>query len=356
MSEQSDEHDARLSKWETRGRLRALIVLALTIAGFYVCYRLTIPFLPAITWALVLTVLFLPAHRWTESRLNNPNLAATVSVVLVGLVIVLPVLMVGTRLVDEAANGALAIRTKFESGEWLQAIEANPTTAVIARWAADVDLPEAVGNAAAWLTNASAALIRQGISQTVTLLLTFYLLFYFLRDRKTALKALRDVSPLPQVEMDQLFRRVADTVYATVYGTVAVAAVQGTLGGLMFWWLALPAPLLWGVVMGLLAVVPVLGAFIVWVPTAIFLALDGSWGKALALTAWGGVVVGGIDNLLYPMLVGDRLKLHTIPAFISIVGGLMLFGPSGLILGPLAFAVTMFLFEIWKTGIADPRD
>jgi len=199
-------------------------------------------------------------------------------------------------------------------------------------------------------------LIRQGISQTVTLLLTFYLLFYFLRDRKTALKALRDVSPLPQVEMDQLFRRVADTVYATVYGTVAVAAVQGTLGGLMFWWLALPAPLLWGVVMGLLAVVPVLGAFIVWVPTAIFLALDGSWGKALALTAWGGVVVGGIDNLLYPMLVGDRLKLHTIPAFISIVGGLMLFGPSGLILGPLAFAVTMFLFEIWKTGIAEPRD
>ena len=149
MSEQSDEHDARLSKWETRGRLRALIVLALTIAGFYVCYRLTIPFLPAITWALVLTVLFLPAHRWTESRLNNPNLAATVSVVLVGLVIVLPVLMVGTRLVDEAANGALAIRSKLESGEWLRAIEANPTTAVIARWAADVDLPEAVGNAAA---------------------------------------------------------------------------------------------------------------------------------------------------------------------------------------------------------------
>ena len=92
------------------------------------------------------------------------------------------------------------------------------------------------------------------------------------------------------------------------------------------------------------------------VPTAIFLALDGSWGKALALTAWGGVVVGGIDNLLYPMLVGDRLKLHTIPAFISVVGGLMLFGPSGLILGPLAFTVTMFLFEIWKTGIAEPRD
>ena len=164
------------------------------------------------------------------------------------------------------------------------------------------------------------------------------------------------MSPLPKAEMDQLFRRVADTVYATIYGTVAVAVVQGTLGGLIFWWLELPVPLLWGVVMGLLAIVPVLGAFSVWVPTAIFLALDGSWGKALMLTAWGGVVVGGIDNLLYPMLVGDRLRLHTVPAFISIVGGRVLFGPSGLILGPLAVTVTLFLFGIWRTPLEEQTD
>jgi predicted PurR-regulated permease PerM len=356
MSEPPDEHRPPLSRWQTRGRISVLVVLALTIAGFYVCYRLTVPFLPAITWALVLSVLFLPSHRSTERILRNPNLAALVSVVLVGLVVVLPVLLVGSRLVDEAAKGALTIKSKLESGEWLRAIEANPTTALVARWIEDMDLQAAVGNAATWLTNASAALIRQGVSQTVTLLLTFYLLFYFLRDRDKALHALREMSPLPKREMDQLFRRVADTVYATIYGTVAVAVVQGTLGGLIFWWLELPVPLLWGVVMGLLAIVPVLGAFIVWVPTAIFLALDGSWGKALMLTAWGGVVVGGIDNLLYPMLVGDRLRLHTVPAFISIVGGLVLFGPSGLILGPLAVTVTLFLFRIWRTPLEEQTD
>jgi predicted PurR-regulated permease PerM len=100
--------------------------------------------------------------------------------------------------------------------------------------------------------------------------------------------------------------------------------------------------------MSLLAVVPVLGAFVVWIPAALFLAFEGSWGKALLLTLWGGVIVGGIDNVLYPILVGNRLKLHTILAFISVVGGLILFGPSGLILGPVALTITIMLLEIWR--------
>ena len=145
-----------------------------------------------------------------------------------------------------------------------------------------------------------------------------------------------------------MFKGVSDTVHATLYGTFAMAVVQGTLGGLMFWWLGLPAPLLWGIVMGLLSVVPVLGAFVVWIPAAIFLVLEGSGGKALLLTLWGVIVVGGIDNLLYPMLVGKRLKMHTVLAFISIVGGLIVFGPSGLILGPVIFTVTRLLLEIWS--------
>src|SRR5688500_10349855 len=103
--------------------------------------------------------------------------------------------------------------------------------------------------------------------------------------------------------MNRLMSRIVDMVRATLYGTVAVAALQGTLGGLRFWWLGLPVPLLWGLVMGLLAVIPVFGAFVVWMPTAIFLALDGNWGQAFILVAWGAVAIGCIDNLLYPILV-----------------------------------------------------
>ena len=111
-----------------------------------------------------------------------------------------------------------------------------------------------------------------------------------------------------------------------------VAAVQGFLGGLMFWWLVLPAPLLWGVVMGLLAIIPLLGAFIVWVSAALFLSIDGHWGQAIILSLWGLIVVATIDNLLRPILVGQRLQLPTVLAFISVVGGISVFGPAGLIL------------------------
>ncbi len=348
--------DAATSRWRTRSRFRMAVLLAFTVIGFYLCYLLTAPFLPALTWALALAILFMPAHRWIEGKVRHPALAATISVLVVGTIVVVPTLFVGTRLVQEAGKGVVTVQEKIQSGEWLRAIEAHPTTAAVARWIDEADLPEALTSAASRLTDASARLIREWISYALTLLLTFYMLFYFLRDRGAALDLLRDMSPLPEAEMQRLFARVADTVYATVYGTVAVALVQGALGGLMFWLLDLQAPLLWGIVMGLLAIVPVLGAFIVWVPVAAFLALDGQWGQAVILTAWGAIIVGGIDNLLYPMLVGDRLRLHTVPAFIAIIGGLILFGASGLILGPLAVAITLFLFETWKKRLGERQD
>ena len=125
--------------------------------------------------------------------------------------------------------------------------------------------------------------------------------------------------------MDTVFGRVSDTVHATVYGTLVVGIVQGTLGGLMFWWLDLSSGVV-GDGDGGAGHGTVLGAFIVWVPAALLLVLAGDWGRALILTLWGGVVVSTIDNVLYPILVGNRLKLHTMPAFMAIVGGVMMFG------------------------------
>jgi predicted PurR-regulated permease PerM len=183
--------------------------------------------------------------------------------------------------------------------------------------------------------------------QAVELFITFYLLFYFLRDTRAAKAMLKGWLPLTLPETEKLLRRVTETVYATVYGTIAVAAVQGSLGGLMFWALGLSTPLLWGLVMGLLSIVPLIGAFIVWIPAAMLLVVDGSWVRALILTAWGGIVVSNIDNILRPIFVGNRLRLHTIPAFISIVGGLLLFGAPGFILGPLAATMTMLMVEFW---------
>ncbi len=336
-------------EWGSRSQVQVLVLLVATAFGIFVCYKLALPFLPPLVWSAALAVLFAPFHGWLQSKVQHPGAAAGSAVLVVILIVAVPGTFVGHRLITESARGAEIVQKKVESGEWRQAIEAQPRLAPLAGWIEEkVDLPGTFRTLAAWLAAMAGSIVRGSVVQIIGFALTFYLLFYFLRDRRAALGSVRSLSPLAPLEMDRLFARIGDTIFATVYGTFAVAAVQGLLGGLMFWWLGLPTPLLWGVVMGLLAVVPVLGAFVVWIPAAIFLALEGSWGKGIILTVWGGVVVAGIDNVLYPMLVGSRLKMHTVLAFISVVGGLMLFGPSGLILGPVALTITVELLAIWR--------
>ncbi len=342
------ENAAVANDWGSRSHVRTLVLLAATLLGIFVCYLMALPFLSALVWASALAVVFTPFQRWLEAKTRRPNLAATFSVLVVALSVGVLATVVGQRLVHEAAKGAELIKAKVESAEWRHALESHPRLAPIAEWLERQNLPATIETIASWLTTAGASLLKGSVVEMMGMLLTFYLLFFFLRDRQPALQLIRSLAPLSGVEMDRLFGRVGDTIYATIYGTLAVSVVQGLLGGLMFWWLGLPAPLLWGAVMALLAVLPVLGAFVVWIPAALFLVMDGSWGKALILTVWGAAVVGTVDNLLRPTLVGRRLKLHAILAFISVVGGLMVFGASGLILGPVALTVTTELLNVWR--------
>lgn len=342
--------DAASNDWGSRSHVHTLVLMAATACGIYLCYLLAMPFLPALAWALALAVLFTPFQCWLESKLKHPSLAAFISVMVIGLIAVVPATFVVQHLVLQAAKSAALIEEEINAGDWRRTLEAQPRLAPLADWIEqEMDLPGMVKTGTTWLSTTAGMVVKRSVFQIIGLCLIFYLIFYFLRDRRAALLALRSFSPLSHHEMDRLFVRVADTIYATIYGTLAVACAQGLLGGLMFWALGLPAPLLWGVVMGLLAVVPVLGAFVVWIPAALFLGLEGSWGKALILTVWGTMIVGTIDNLLHPFLVGKRLKMHTLLAFISVVGGLMLFGTAGLVIGPVALTITIELLSTWRT-------
>lgn len=350
MDERETKEAAALtaSDWVSPPHIRALVLIIATGGGIYLCYLLAKPFIPALAGALALAVLFAPLHRRLESHVRRPSLAAAISIVVIALIVLVPVTFVVNRLVAEATKAADAMKALVEAGVWRRTLEAHPGIAPFGRWIDQYfDLPGMLQTAAAWLTDVTTSFVWGSVLQLIGFVLAFYLLFYLLRDRKAMLESFRRLSPLSEEDMNRLFGEVHETIRTTVYGTFAVATVQGVLGGLMFWWLGLAAPLLWGVVMGLLGVVPALGAFVVWIPAAIFLALAGSVSKALLLTVWGTIVVGGIDNLLYPMLVGYRLRLHSVLAFVSILGGLIVLGPSGLILGPVAFTVTRVLLEIW---------
>jgi predicted PurR-regulated permease PerM len=342
--------------WWSRERALVLALFIATAVAFYLCYLLARPFLPALAWALTLAVVAHPLHNWISRRIFRPNLAAVLAVVLVAATVVAPALFVTQRLVGETMKVVETIQTEAATGRWRAIIQRNPHLGpILNQIETRMDLRNTVESAANIVIGRFSSFVGGSVWFVGELLITFFFLFYFFRDRRLALNALKSIIPLSNAETEQVFARIADTIYATVYGTLAVALVQGCLGVLSFWWLGLASPFLWGVVMALLAVVPILGAFLVWLPVSGFLALEGSWGKALLLLAWGGIVIALIDNLLYPVLVGKRLRLHTLPVFVAMLGGLVVFGASGIILGPVVLAVTIALIEVWRRRTAGGR-
>jgi predicted PurR-regulated permease PerM len=347
------QHDRALPYPDPKTRIRLAPVrqfalLVGTLIGLYVCYLLALPFLPALAWALAAAVLAAPLQQRLQRRLRNPNFAAAISVLLLGLVVFLPLTLLGHHLVVVLGTGIATIQEQITRTDWQGLMNAHPLLAWVGAVTEAQNVATMFGNVGTWLTNLAGQLVKESVSNAVTLLLTFYFLFYFLRDRRDILKQVHMLSPFTDAETRYLFDRVSDTIHGVIFGTVITATVQGTLGGLIFWVLGLPNPLFWGAVMGLLSIIPILGAFLIWIPAAVYLALAGEWGKAAILAAYGTVVIGGIDNILHPVLAGGRLHLHTVPTFIAIVGGIMLFGASGLILGPLVMAMTVAVLQIWR--------
>jgi predicted PurR-regulated permease PerM len=315
------------------------VSVALLFAGF-----VSVEPGPAVTVA----VLAAPVHRRLERTLKHPSISAAVSVLVLGLVVFLPLVLLGQHLFGVLSAGLTGLQEQLAKADWQALTDAYPLLGTIGATADIKNLTSVFGNVGDWLTKLAGQFVRESLTNAITLLLTFYFLFYFLRDRHEMLRQVTALSPFTDAETNLLFGRAADTIHGIVFGTVIVAVVQGTLGGLIFWLLGLPNPLFWGVLMGLLAIVPVLGAFVIWIPAALYLAVTGEWGKAAVLAVYGTVVIGGIDNLLHPVLAGGRLQLHTVPTFIAIVGGILLFGASGLILGPLAMTMTIAVLQIWR--------
>lgn len=323
---------------EGASRIGVIVLAAAVIGGLLVCSLMAVPFIGALTWAFTLAVLFSPLQARMERIVPHAGIAAGLTVLAAIIVVGAPMTLVLERLAHGAIAGAAFIQGKLAGGtlkippalDWLQA---------------QVDLPGLLSRAVSILSNTGASILRSSVTQIIELVLTFYILFYFLRDRKAACNAIRGLLPLDETETDQLFQRMEDTIHAIVYGTLMVAVLQGSLAGLMFWALGLSAPLFWGVVMTLLSIVPVLGTFVIWIPEAIYLGLEGHEVKALILALWGVLVVGEIDNVVRPILVGNRLNLHTVPVFIAIIGGVLLFGAPGFVIGPMAVTVTLFLLS-----------
>lgn len=332
-----------------REQLKVAALVAVTILTLVLLYLLLAPFAPALIWGVSLAIVAYPFHRRIERRFKKrPNLTAAITVLLVTTLIVVPVMLVTHQVIQEAGSAVKMVSSPETRQQWKQTLEQNPRLAPIVRWVQErVNIPQQVGNAAGAATSVVPQVFSVSVNGATQLIIALFALYFLLRDRQYFLGSLRSLVPLSTRETDEVFKRIEQTIDASVRGRVLIALFQGALGGLMWWWLGLPGPLLWAAAMALLALIPMLGAFVVWLPAAALLVLMGHPVKALILTAWGVLVVGTIDNLLYPILVGKNLHFHTLVIFFAVLGGVAAFGVSGLVIGPVIVALADALFDIW---------
>lgn len=339
--------------WLTRERAQAIAVTAIAATLAYLCWLLVEPLMGSIAWALALAVVAHPLHAWLLRRVKWQSVAAALATLLVAVALVLPATLAGRQVAREAVAAATKVQGAVTDGRVKELVERNARIGAAYVWLSEVvDLQEQLGKLSEHVPKAVQQFVSGSLQFAVGVAVAFFLLFFFLRDRAQMLDALRGLLPLSAGETAQMFRRVDNTIHAIIYGTLAVSLVQGALGALMFWWLDLHAPLLWGSAMAVMAIVPVVGTAIIWGPAAVFLLVEGSPEKALILAAWGFLVIGLIDNLLKPALVRGRLNAHIVPVFISILGGLFAFGAAGVIIGPVILAVSLALIDIWRARVS----
>jgi predicted PurR-regulated permease PerM len=337
-----------------------IALVAVLVVALYVCWLMFQPFFNVLLWAAVLCVVFYPMHRRILARTGKPTVAAALSTVAVILLILLPVTALTVAVVRELSGAAVA----FQAGDhqWTTPPAVTHVMDFIGRYI-DIDIDR--GTAMKFLAQrmqtwgtalaASTLIVVGGAAGAIgQMVLVVFTLFYFFRDGENIQRAAYGMVPLRGAQWDSILSRTRDVIGATVYGVLVIAAIQGTLGTFIFWVLGLPSPLLWGVVMFFLSMIPMAGAFLVWVPAAAYLALIGSYGKAGILVAWGFLVIGSIDNVLSPRLVGRRARLHELLIFFAVLGGLQVFGVLGLVLGPVVVAMTLALIEMVREA-ANPR-
>ena len=317
-----------------------LITLGILIAVAFILK----PFLPALVGAVVIAVITAHPYRWLAGKIASPNLRATTALFLIILSIIVPTFFLTQSVGEQIANVVAALRSETTQQQITAFFGRHPVLAA-----------QTTRSAATYFGSKLALLIGGSIGVITQIVVMLFILFFLFRDRVMAENFARSLLPLEEDECTLLLERLRGTINATALGRLAIAAVQGTLAGLAYWTLGVPNAFLWGMLTGVMAMIPAFGAFLVWVPIGLFLGFTGHWGKAALLAIWGGAIVSTIDNFLYPMMVGSQLRQHSVAVLLSILGGIALFGITGIILGPLTFTTFTTLLEIWKSRTTKSR-
>jgi len=333
-----------------------LTLLLLTTATFF---GLIQDLLQPIFWAAVLATIFHPLYRWCRNRLDgHANVASASTIVLIVLIVIIPLLLTGMAVGTEASLLYDRLTTgDLDPQSLVQWIERNlpVATELLAQYGLSTEdlrsqLSSTAVTASQYLATEALAVGQNALRLGGLTFVMLYLLFFFLRDGKQLLETIIGAAPIGDVRERRLLNKFAEVARATLKGTLAIGIVQGGLGGLLFWILGIDAAVLWGVVMGLLSLLPAVGAALVWIPAAILLILTGEVLKGVFLLIAGTVIIGLADNVLRPLLVGRDTQMPDYLILVATLGGITVFGLSGVVIGPI---IASLFLAVWSMFVEE---
>ena len=353
-----------------REHIFLIFILFLTFLSIYLLYRILSPFLSSIVWAILLAMVFYPLFRKLQDLLKKRGaLPALIMTLLVLLVIVLPFTFLLASLAGDIINLYHRVEGLNQTGQiqaYFEKVKEIPILKwILARLGQHIDLSRTdplpfllknMNQISTFIFNQTTVLLKGFSTFVAGFFFTLLSLYYLLKDGSTLFKGLKKTVPLPPKERDLLIQRFRDMIYATMYGGILIALIQGILGGLSFWVLSLPSPVFWGAAMGLLSFIPIGGTALIWAPAAIILLIGGAVLKGILLLAIGVFVISMVDNLLRPFFISTRTNIHPLLLFFAVLGGVQAFGLIGLIAGPLIATLFLTLLEIYIQGIQPEKN
>jgi len=334
----------------------------ITAVIFYLFFKIMVPFLVPLCWAAVLTVVFYPLQMRFATRIRNRSVLALLMCAMIVVLIIGPLAYLFVAVVNQAAGAVARINEMYANGQLNQllALDFPLAQAIKAKLAEHYDITQtnldqivrdAIGKISGVLLDQTTWLISNATKALFYFGLMVFAMFYFFRDGETIVQRVRRLIPLEPDQVETALVQLRDVTQATMYGGVAVALMQGMLGGVLFAIMGISSPVFWGAVMAFLSLLPFVGAFIVYVPAGIVLMLTGSMIKGIIVIAVGIGILSQIDNFVRPMLISGRTSIHPLLLFFSILGGISLFGLLGLVVGPIVAACLVILLKVFETRL-----
>jgi len=320
-----------------------------------------LPFFGAVMWAVALAILFTPSYRWMVIKVKGRrNLAALVTLLLAMILVIIPLVAITLALIDELAF----IAQKVRSGDISFAKYFQQIVNALPAWAVEQLNRFGLTNIEGFISRFSASALRGSqviathavsIGQNafefiIAFGLMLYMLYFLLRDGRDLSRTVRAALPLTKAHTNHLFGKFTAVIRATIKGNVAVAVVQGFIGGVTFSFLGVQGSLLWGSLMAFLSLLPAVGAALIWIPVAIYFLATGAIAKGLVLIFVGVFVIGLVDNILRPILVGKDTQMPDYIVLMSTIGGIALFGINGFVIGPVIAALFMAAWDLFASS------